>query len=47
MALIGEYSVSREKTNVTVLYLYSSIISDDSLEVIARKLNREKELALE
>ena len=45
MALIGEYSASREKTNA--LHLHSSITSDDSLEVIARKLNREKELALE
>ena len=41
MALIGE------KTNATALHLHSSITSDDSLEVIARKLNREKELALE
>ena len=40
MALIGEYSA-------TALHLHSSITSDDSLEVIARKLNREKELALE
>lgn len=47
MALIGEYSASREKTNATALHLHSSITSDDSLEVIARKLNREKELALE
>ncbi|CAM7142403.1 HTH-type transcriptional regulator MurR [Escherichia coli] len=46
MALIGEYSASREKTNATALHLHSSITSDDSLEVIARKLNREK-LALE
>ncbi|MGQ7182594.1 hypothetical protein ACUOA5_50895, partial [Escherichia coli] len=46
-ALIGEYSASREKTNATALHLHSSITSDDSLEVIARKLNREKELALE
>ncbi|MGG9752480.1 HTH-type transcriptional regulator MurR [Escherichia coli] len=45
MALIGEYSASREKTNATALHLHSSITSDDSLEVIARKLNREKELA--
>ncbi|MDM8920336.1 HTH-type transcriptional regulator MurR, partial [Escherichia coli] len=44
---IGEYSASREKTNATALHLHSSITSDDSLEVIARKLNREKELALE
>lgn len=42
MALIGEYSASREKTNATALHLHSSITSDDSLEVIARKLNREK-----
>ena len=41
MALIGEYSASREKTNATALHLHNS------LEVIARKLNREKELALE
>jgi len=47
IALIGEYSASREKTNATALHLHSSITSDDSLEVIARKLNREKELALE
>ena len=47
MALIGEYSASQEKTNATALHLHSSITSDDSLEVIARKLNREKELALE
>ncbi len=47
MALIGEYSASREKTNATALHLHSSITSDDSLEVIARKLNREKEQALE
>lgn len=47
MALIGEYSASREKTNATAQHLHSSITSDDSLEVIARKLNREKELALE
>ncbi len=42
MALIGEYSASREKTNATALHLHSSITSDDSLAVIARKLNREK-----
>lgn len=42
MALIGEYSASREKTNATALHLHSSITSDDSLEVIARKLNRRK-----
>lgn len=42
MALIGEYSASREKTNATALHLHGSITSDDSLEVIARKLNREK-----
>ena len=36
MALIGEYSASREKTNATALHLHSSITSDDSLEVIAR-----------
>ncbi len=42
MALIGEYSASREKTNATAQHLHSSITSDDSLEVIARKLNREK-----
>ena len=48
MALIGEYSASREKTNATALHLHSSITRDDPLEVIARKLNREKEeLALE
>ncbi|MGG9016294.1 transcriptional regulator MurR, partial [Escherichia coli] len=28
-------------------HLHSSITSDDSLEVIARRLNREKEMALE
>ena len=42
MALIGEYSASREKTNATALHLHSSITSDDSLEVIARKLNPKK-----
>lgn len=47
MVLIGEYSVSWEKMNVMVLYLYSLIISDDLLEVIVCKLNREKELVLE
>ncbi len=36
-----------KETNATALHLHSSITSDDSLEVIARKLNREKELALE
>ncbi|EOA6798638.1 SDR family oxidoreductase [Escherichia coli] len=40
MALIGEYSASREKTNATALHLHSSITSDDSLEVIARKDGR-------
>ena len=39
MALIGEYSASREKTNATALHLHSSITSDDSLEVIARKVD--------
>lgn len=47
MVLIGEYSVSWEKMNVMVLYLYSLIISDDLLEVIVCKLNCEKELVLE
>ncbi|STJ51888.1 RpiR-family transcriptional regulator [Escherichia coli] len=48
MALIGEYSASREENEMPRhCTLHSSITSDDSLEVIARKLNREKELALE
>lgn len=47
MALIEERSVSREKHNDSALHLHSSITSEDSLEVMARKLNREKQLALE
>lgn len=42
MALIEEYSVNREKKHDTALHLHSTITSEDSLEVIARKLNREK-----
>lgn len=47
MALIEEYSVNREKKHDTALHLHSTITSEDSLEVIARKLNREKMFALE
>ncbi|HHI2554932.1 HTH-type transcriptional regulator MurR [Klebsiella aerogenes] len=47
MALIEEHSISREKHSETALHLHSSITSEDSLEVMARKLNREKMLALE
>ncbi|CAI1807417.1 HTH-type transcriptional regulator MurR [Serratia ficaria] len=47
MALIEENSISCEKQHNTALHLHSSITSEDSLEVMARKLNREKILALE
>ncbi|MDA8479726.1 HTH-type transcriptional regulator MurR [Citrobacter sp. Awk 4] len=47
MALIEEHSISREKKHDTALHLHSTITSEDSLEVIARKLNREKMFALE
>lgn len=47
MALIEEYSVNREKKHDKALHLHSTITSEDSLEVMARKLNREKIVALE
>ncbi|HCM7228904.1 TPA: HTH-type transcriptional regulator MurR [Klebsiella aerogenes] len=47
MALIEEHTITREKQTDTVLHLHSSITSEDSLEMMARKLNREKQLALE
>ncbi|EMK5833072.1 HTH-type transcriptional regulator MurR [Citrobacter sedlakii] len=47
MALIEENSARREKKQDKALHLHSSITSEDSLEVIARKLNREKLSALE
>ncbi|EAY4648611.1 HTH-type transcriptional regulator MurR [Salmonella enterica] len=47
MALIEEHSVSRENKRDKAVHLHSSITSEDSLEMMARKLNREKIVALE
>lgn len=47
MALIEEDGIRREKKHDTALHLHSSITSEDSLEVMARKLNREKIVALD
>ncbi|WP_085445520.1 HTH-type transcriptional regulator MurR [Escherichia coli] len=47
MALIEEHGISREEMRSTAIRLHSTITSQDSLEVIARKLNEEKKFALE
>ena len=47
LALIEEHSIRREKHHNTALHLHSSITNEDSLEIMARKLNLEKIQALE